>query len=147
MARIRQAFQSIVASVARFFRLDKLGFARAGTQAPARAQLQTVEQIVAEAQAMNIAPTAAQGAQWNWSFAVFWISTETGRRLPGGTALTVSTAAHATQAEAAALARQLFLFPTPDMPMPPHPPEEAVKVGTAMIGSVIPIPPATTQEQ
>lgn len=132
--------RSIVSALASFYRLGQRGKARPGTEAPARPQLRSVEEIVDTLKAARQLPPPAEGSRLVWTYACNWIDTETGARIGGGAVWTVETGPDGTYQQASSMARRLMLSPNPNALSPPAPTGPNVKLQCTRIGNPFTLP-------
>jgi hypothetical protein len=97
----------ILGRITEFFRLGRFFGRSAGTpEAPSRPRLRTVEEIVAEAQAMRAAAPSAPVERWRWSYVCVWYDRATGDRV-GEWRWNVETNSGTNYQQASAQARRL----------------------------------------
>lgn len=140
MARQRWPMPDLLSDLAKSFRMGQLGAAEPGTAAPARAEIQSVAQIIAELQARHQLPTPAQGMQQAWSYVCYWFDVSTGDRIGRGVRHVITAPYGSSYQAVSAEARRRTLRPSPTTASPPPPVGANYRLRCSRVGSIIDIP-------
>lgn len=144
MARIRSVFaagaqagRNAIQQLAQWFRLGQFGAAQPGSQAPARPQLRTIEEVQEHIAAMQLQPGPAGTERWYWSFVCYW-EDEHGERVGRGTRQVIEEQAGNNYfIRAANRARQQTRYPADVTQSPPIPTGSGINLRCRKLGNPI----------